>query len=328
MTAGLGSGGRQTDLRLGDLAEELLLALEEAGDLWTPECSGDVRLLGTMCARIESRLDIHPNRFSRQKTSMLARILSKHPAITWERFLGGTFVDLGSGGLNPLASMVVLLAAGAGRCYCIDLDELDTEVALRGLARTAMELIAEPATYLPRGLVTGEQVRENLAGLDVLRLERGELAALNGFPLEFRNCSADATGLLTASVDGITSNSFLEHVPDPDAIVAEMARISKSGAIGWHGIDGVDHRSYAQAVGPLDFLRVESSEPLVYQCNRVRPLEFVNRFEEHGFEVLEQEVVRTVGVTNADRARMAEPWRSMPKEHLEVVGLRLSTRRR
>jgi SAM-dependent methyltransferase len=318
---------RQTELTLGQLVTELDLALDEAERLDAPEHSTDVRLLGSFLVRAQGMLDLYPNRFSRRKTAFLADVLAKHPGISMELIRGGTFVDFGCGGINPLSGLAVLVAAGASRCCGIDLDPLQEELALPGLARTVMDLIAEPKTFLPEGLVTGEDVRRRFLGLDLLALEKADPEALNGGPLEYRNGSADATGLETASVDCVTSNSFLEHVPDPDAVIREMARITRHGGIGWHGIDGVDHRSYGQGVGPLDFLAVSSSEPLVFGCNRIRPLEFLGRFEAHGFEVLQCSIIRRVEIRPEERARMLEPWRSMPIEELESVGIRIALRR-
>ena len=321
------SVGRRTKLNIPELVNELQAAVSEHGDLTKSNYEG--RSLGTLWANLDAILDIHPNRFSRVKTKQLSRIMAAHPTMSLEVLQGGTFVDFGCGGLNPLSGMLVMIAAGAGRYTGIDLDPLNETLALRAAAKTAMELIAEPRLYLEPYPITREQVRKNLEGLDIRSLARGEADALKGFPLEYRNVSADATGIDSASVDGTTSISFLEHVPDPDLVIEEIARISKPGAIGVHAIDGADHRSYpSRTIGPLDFLTLDSKEPLLFGCNRVRPLDFVDRFERHGFEVLECIVTREEPVSERMRSTMVEPYRSMSLETLAAIGVRVQVCKR
>jgi len=322
---------RQSTLTVPDLISELYAAVEEFGDLTRVQRMG--RLLGTLCARLEAVLDLPSNRFSRVRNRYLPEVIAAHPAMSWDLLVGGTFVDLGCGALNPFSGLAVLKAAGAGRCIGIDLDPLHEGIAVRALARTALELIGEPLLYFANYPIDGERVRANLAGLDISAClegdRRGTIEAIGSFPIEYRRRSAEDTGLDDASVNGITSLSFLEHVADPDAVLAEMARISRPGAIGTHAIDGIDHRSYAKPeIGVLDFLSIASDEPLLYGCNRIRPLDFVDKFERHGFEVVECETVRRETVTVADCERMAEPFRSMPLERLLATGVRLAVVRR
>lgn len=47
--------------------------------------------------------------------------------------------------------------------------------------------------------------------------------------IEYRACSAAATGLPDHSVDVVTSFETIEHVPDPDALLAEFARVLVPG---------------------------------------------------------------------------------------------------
>ncbi|MCA8949714.1 MAG: methyltransferase domain-containing protein [Planctomycetes bacterium] len=330
MTRGPSRGARRTSLSLSELVDELTAAVAAAGDLAAAKHAA--RLLGIMTAELGQVLEVPGNRFSRAKACETIRMLMSHPAMTLARLAGGTFVDLGCGGLNPLASLVVLKAAGAARCVGIDLDVLREELAVPALARTALELMGAPSLYFGAQSPSADEVRQNLAGLDLAAcLQTGErtVAAVGAFPVEYRCRSADDTGLEDASVDGITSTSFLEHVADVDGVIAEMARISKPGAVGYHGIDGSDHRNYVDPHRDvLAFLAEPSPEPIVFGCNRVRPLDFVERFEAHGFEVLECRVVREAEVTEASRARMAEPFRSMSLERLRALGVRLAARRR
>ncbi len=331
ISGGVGAVERRTDLAVPQLASELFAAVQELGDLRGSEHV--VRLLGTLVANLEARLDTPGNRFARTKTGHAARMLLAHPDMSLERVRGGTFVDFGCGAVSPLSSLVVLKALGAARCIGIDLDALAETIAVRAMARTALELMGEPTLYFPSRRLDREYVQANLRGLDIRACLEGEhkgmLAALGSFPVEYRRARAENTGLDDASVDGVTSFSFLEHVPDPDAVIAEMARVCKPGAVGRHTIDGADHRSYSNPkIGRLQFLYESSGEPILYGCNRIRPLDFVPIFERHGFEVVEHSATRSESVSAKDRSRMAEPYRSMPMATLSTLGAQVSLRRR
>ena len=103
---------------------------------------------------------------------------------------------------------------------------------------------------------------------------------------------------------------------------------AKPGGLGVHRIDGRDHRSYrVPGLHPLAFLHEASDAPLVYGCNRLRPLEYVPLFERAGFAVLAVQQQRTIEVTDALRDELAEPFRRLPRETLEVVGALLCVRR-
>lgn len=328
---GVRAVARRTDLSIAELVSELQSAVLGADRSALLAVNG--RLLGTMCAFFEPLLEVHSNRFSRQKQAQLLRVLRQHPLFDAGDLRGALVLDFGCGGLNPFSPMLPLIALGARRCIGVDLDPLQEEVAVRALARTAMQLIAAPPLLLGDFDMPVEQVRRNLEGLDVHGLlagpEAGTVAAIGSFPIEYRNRRAEATELDDACVSMAASTSFLEHVPDPDAVVAEMARICRPGALGVHLIDGADHRVYVSPdLHPLEFLGDRSDERIVRGCNRVRPHEFREVFERHGFEVVGHQVNRRAEVSEARRASMVEPFRSMPLELLEIVGGSLYVRRR
>lgn len=321
-------GRRTTELGAAELLAELAVALQDGPPL--VENPHLARELGAFLVEVESQADVCFNRYSRVKQRLLFEQFRRHPSFQPSVLRGGCFVELGCGVLNPLAGLLVLKAAGAGRCIGIDLDVVPNEhVAVRALAKVATEMIAEPSWYLDDFPVSGEQVRANLERFDIAALDRGEVAGLEGTELEFRQVSADATGIEADCVDGIASASFLEHVPDLDAVLAEMARVSKSGAGGSHRIDGVDHRSYRDSgVGEFDFLSIESNEPLLYCCNRIRPSEFAARFEAAGFDVVRCDPLRRLEVTEEMRDSMVEPYRSMTIDDLGLVGVEIMVQRR
>lgn len=319
-----GSGGwlsdasRRSGLSLPELIAELRAAVAALEDLREPAQVG--MLLGRLCAELDGRLDVPSNRFGRTRARELAGWFAGHPAMNLELLRGGSFVEVGCGGKNPLSSLAILAAAGARRGIGVDLDQLDEGLAMRSLARTVIELIAAPELYLAPYPIRGEEVRRRFEALDLDALLAGRAAGLGASGLEYRRVAADATGIETGSVSGVASRSFLEHVPDVDAVIAEMARMCRAGAVGSHAIDGMDHRHYGSAaIGPLEFLTEESEERLLHECNRLRPLQYVEIFERHGFDVLDVQRHRTVELSAPLRERMAEPWRSLSTEVLEVV---------
>src|SRR5205823_5026464 len=119
------------------------------------------------------------------------------------------------------------------------------------------------------------------------------------------------------------------HVAEVDATVAEMARVTRPGGFGCHSIDGSDHDSFDDPTRhPLAFLAVESDQPMVRDCNRIRPLAFLAVFERHGFEVLNVSPHRRVPVEPALQATFVEPFRSASREEVEVVGAMVYLRKR
>jgi predicted nuclease with RNAse H fold len=67
---------------------------------------------------------------------------------------------------------------------------------------------------------------------------------------------------------------------------------------------------------------------MVPWCNRLRPAQFAEIFERHGFEVLEVHPYTTIPMTEQSRQKFAEPFRSMPLETLAVTQARFCVRKR
>jgi SAM-dependent methyltransferase len=268
-------------------------------------------------------LDDHINRYSRSKNAQNLAILRRHPNFRPDLLKGATIVELGCGGLNPLGALLILLAAGARKVVGVDLEPIaEPEVALCALYRAACDALALPDRMFGRGYpLTAQEVFDNLASFDLQKMAAGDQAGLDTDRAQFLCASADDTGLESDSANANLSMSFLEHVPDPDRIVAEMARILAPGSIASHRIDGVDHRSYGQDLHKLEFLTEESNAPIVHECNRIRPLDFQVIFERHGFEVVSCTVYEQIEVPDALHKSMVEPFRSMTAECLGAVGV-------
>lgn len=310
--------------------EQLARALVERIRSSPPPSSWSAsQLLGILDLELERWACVHQNRFSRQWLSdlfgMYALSSSALPPIK-----GQVVVELGCGSFNPLALLMVFALLGARRGIGVDLDPIfNPQLAARGLARCATYMVTDPKALAGTLAEDREVIARHLRAFDLGKLWQGDLAGIEGSPLELRHESAANLSMGDAEADLVLSNSFLEHVADAEAVVREMARVTRSGGLGVHQIDGIDHRHHADAtMHPLHFLREDAKEPMVNGCNRVRPLDFVPLFESNGFQILSLRSTRNVVVEEHVRAGFVEPYRSMPTAHLEVAVAALVVRRR
>jgi SAM-dependent methyltransferase len=271
-------------------------------------------------------MDVHENRFGRGRHRDLFWLFhhlleEPRPPVT-----GAAYLELGCGSVNPLSLGLVFLAAGASAYTAVDIEEVqDPARAARGMARLVDMLMADPSGILLDLPISRDQIQANLHDVDVAALRGGDLSGA-GPRLNVVCSPASSLPSATGSVDVVLSNSFLEHVDDLDAVLAEIARVTAVGGFGVHQIDGVDHRSYADPdVGPHDFLR-DPPAAMAHGSNRVRVLEFPEHFARHHFTV-QQVLSRRIDITDDEIATFAEPWRSTPRETLETVQATMVLRR-
>jgi SAM-dependent methyltransferase len=278
------------------------------------------------------RVDVESNRFSRSNAaSRFVTYVGADPSPPTS-FEGMTVVELGCGGSNPLSALFVFVLLGARRAIGVDLDTVaDVPEAVRALARCAGWMLTDPRLVVKWFPITRAQVAANLAAtrFDLVKLFDGNASGVDRDRLDFRQESVTRLGLGDGEVDLCCSTSFLEHVDDAEAAIAEMARVTKRGGRGAHSIDGIDHRSYVDAqVHTLKFLEEAGGGPIVQMCNRMRPRSFVPIFERHGFEVSRFGEWRRQEVGAEMRAKFVEPYRSMTAEDLACTGATIWVRRR
>lgn len=100
-------------------------------------------------------------------------------------------------------------------------------------------------------------------------------------------------GLEAESVDFLFSTSVLEHVDDPEAVYAEMARVVRPGGAAYHSIDLRDHRDFDH---PLAFLELSDDEYSEWDTeNRLRASEHVQLLEESGYDIVHTTAQVVVG---------------------------------
>ncbi|MBA2281874.1 MAG: class I SAM-dependent methyltransferase [Actinomycetota bacterium] len=190
-----------------------------------------------------------------------------------------TTLEFGAGW--DLATPVAMAALGVERQLVLDL----RRVARLSLVRGAVEDLSE------RGLLTAPAVPAGGATLS---------SYLDPLGIEYQ-APADArhTGLPDGSVDVALSTSTLEHigVDDIRTILAELRRVLRADGVCSFAIDYHDHYASGDpSIHGLHFLRYPAPAWKRWNCalqfqNRLRHPDFLDLFDEGGFEVLDVEAV-------------------------------------
>ncbi len=310
---------RLSQVTTADLARELLGRLD----------SLPAQLCGELAVLLDRACDHQDNRFSARRLRGLFKRFHYCNGLPVD-VRGRMVVDLGCGGKNPLAMLMIDVLLGARRGIGIDLESARAELALPGMLRAASYMLLDPRLIVGDWPTSREEVARNIGSLDLYSMWGGNAKGLDTERLAFRQESAVPTSLDTGSVDLLYSNSFLEHVANAEEVLAELARVTVPGGWGIHFIDGTDHRRYVEPnTGPLDFLRLAAADgALVRGCNRIRPLQFAELFRRHGFEVVHVGLWDRRRIDAAERATFVEPFRSMPDALLSVAEAVLYLRRR
>lgn len=320
--------GTRLEADTSDLATELIQALRERPDaLETPRTA---RLLGILSAELGLRTARHENRYSAEKSMMHLAALKAHPDMSHDfaQLQGAHCVDVGCGGLNPIGGLFVLLLAGAKSGIGVDLDELESaSLATRALYTSLCAAVTRTGTAELPG--TTHDIFARIPTFNIQRLARGDASGIDRSRLDFVQKPLAEAGIAPRSAEILVSNSLLEHIPEPDDLVADMAAVTRSGALCVHNIDGVDHRWYANRdMFQLEFLREEGDRKMIYGCNRIPPLAFSAIFERHGFEVRGVREGLRLDLSDADIESFAPRFRNARKDRREVLRARFYLRRR
>ncbi len=309
---------------LVDLSAELLNRLN-SGQAYAS--SGELVLAEQLGQTLAGKLDVHHNPFGAQRyRDLLSPILAQLRPVDLQ---DATVVDLSCGSLNPFTFSFLLLMLGAERAYSIDIEPIQSvETATRAMATAAGWLLLEPHRILDRPDITLEEVLRNLKGFDLRLLATGDPAGIAPGRLIHRVEPMHTLSLANDEAGVVFSVSLLEHV-NPDEGVEALRRITTPGGLGVHVLDLVDHRFYSgEVASPFEFLKIQSSEPLVQGSNRLRLPEFCALFERHGFSVERMEDwANHPPPTDKEQEQFVEPYRSMPRDIIKKTGARLFVRR-
>lgn len=279
-----------------------------------------VALADALADGLAAVADVHDNRFSIRRVHDLFAAFHRNIANPRPPIKGARYVDLGCGGHNPLALLFLFQLLGARHGTGVDLDPvLDGPRAVRAMGNLVATMLQDPKRVVGEFPITRTEIEANLGSVNQELLRAGDHSGLDWSRLAYQNESAYATSLPAGSADVVMSNSLLEHLEDLDRVMVELSRITAPGGFGIHNIDGTDHRRYGDpSVDHLSFLR-EPGTDFLHGSNRVRPTQFRERFERHGFTVQQFMPMRKVAMTAAQRSTLASPWRDLPDEVLETT---------
>lgn len=232
-----------------------------------------------------------------------------------------TYVEIGSGAINPFSFMFLHLMLGAKKCFCLEPDNLvDESLSLKNLAEIVGKVVINPKKVCGDYPITPYEILENISSFNLDLLSKGDYKGLDSDKLIYLKESLINNSIPDETADVTNSVSVLEHLTDLDSSIQEIRRLTKIGGYGLHNIDGIDHEYYQDSsIHPLEFLKVETDSEIVGVCNRIRPLEFKAIFERNGFEVLEIRPYGKMEVSEELRESFVEPFRSMSQEFLEVT---------
>jgi SAM-dependent methyltransferase len=157
--------------------------------------------------------------------------------------------------------------------------------------------------------------------------------------------SSDSLPFASGTFDLVYSIAALEHVPDPEGTVAEIARVLKPGGLAIHEIDLKHHGSE----DPLRFLEFSDEEwrrratpygtDLSLRtildggfsgevfCNRLRSADWKRLFESAGLGVERVEPVIVLDVSAVRPERFLDRFRALPLEELTILTIRVVGRK-
>lgn len=248
--------------------------------------------------------------FKHGKMASLAypkKVFSLHRSIA-EKYLGPlegmTILEMGTG--DSVASALLANAAGADRCYMIDVGDFTEK---------DMKFYQEFAQNIGLQLAAGCTYPEMLSELGGIQLTEG-LGSWKNVP--------------QASVDFVWSHSTMEHVrkKEFDETLRCMFNAMKPGGITSHNVHLKDHLG-----GALNNLRF--SEELWeaewwansgFYTNRLRPSEIRSAFTSAGFELIDF-IVAKYDAIPTPRSVMNGHFRHMSDDDLLATGISLVARR-
>jgi len=224
---------------------------------------------------------------------------------------GREILELGPG--RSLGMSLIFLAAGARRVYAVDRfrhlfwDDLDRQHIVGVLER----LEAERWPYA--------EVARRAVG----RLDRGS-ASLDRDLLVYHQADGANLPLAEGSVDVSYSNAVLEHVHRPEAVVRELARVTRRAGDSIHEIDFRDHFVQRNRLRFLEFPEWEwqlRARLRPGYTNRLRMLDFHRIFEQAGFAMLDGKATNVFQAKEIEEARkrLIDRFRGRSVEELSTA---------
>ena len=258
-----------------------------------------------------------------RKTRMIGRYMEQLGATPV-----GTFLDFGCGRHDPLALATVAFANGFERTIACDLDPVaNASYSALSMYDILLELNRLPQRFLlPGG--DKKSFRNRIKAIAPRPFAKREFdrgcAAMAG-QVDYRIAELTSLDISDGELGLAVSFAVLEHVTDAPTIYEWLFRKTRPGCGQIHYIDLADHRAYRDS-GSYDkwsFLTEEVGPPTL---NRLRAHEHLEMAARAGFEIAQEERV-SADMPRETSERLRDPWRELPKEELETIGLRMLLRR-
>lgn len=231
-------------------------------------------------------------------------------------------VEIGPG--RSLGAGIAFRYLGADRYTGIemhvgeDFNSWSTLNALESLVRFKYGGFLENFENRPLGMVPGGELSASVA-LNPAHMSVLQPESLSKLPLP------------DASADLVYSNFTFEHIQDPAAMAAEIARVLRPGGLTAHFIDIKDHSDFSQ---PFNYL-VHSKEawearygsgrtPLHYYENRERASDFRRHFGAHGLEVVEFRPLQSAVLPPDLYERIDPHFKTYDLDDLQIVWLMIA----
>lgn len=240
----------------------------------------------------------------------------------------GSFLDFGCGRHDPVALAAMAYANGFGRAVACDMKPVEIPAySAVSMYDNLLEMHRWPGRFLLPGTERAAFAKR-LEELDPMPFRnrdfKGGLAKL-GQKIEYRLAELTTLDIADGELGFAVSFAVLEHVMRADEIYDWLFRKTQPGGGQCHYIDLADHRSYGRK-RDYDAWSFLTSETAPATVNRLRAHEHIALVRRSGFEIVEESRV-TRRIPPATRERLLPPWRDLPAEELETIGLRLLLRR-
>lgn len=202
--------------------------------------------------------------------TLAQRLLGARQAYSQRPLRESTCFEFGAG--RDLIIPLAFSAHGARRFITVDIERL-----------AKLELVRSNAAIISRLSGTGHP---DLVSLDDLQ---------RSWRIDYRApADARATGLPAGSIDCAVSVETLEHIPKSDiaAILKELRRIIRPDGLILMQIDYGDHfKGFDRSISSFNFLTYSEEDWRPFQSrfqyvNRLRHSEYLDLFQEAGFELL------------------------------------------
>ena len=215
---------------------------------------------------------------------------------------------------------IVILEIGAGR-------DLAVPLALRLLG--VKQVISVDIDRLVKLDLVNHTLYQLCRQLDIKYNEINTFDELYDFGIDYRAPFSFKENEIFSNVDVFVSNETLEHIPPDDirSIFTKSFRSMKTPSLCIHSIDYSDHYARGEKVSRYNFLKFTDEEWSVYNTkfqyvNRMRHSEYLEIFENTGFEVIKSETF-SEEIPSDIRNKLAPRFLEYSQEDLRIQRSRI-----